>query len=54
MVVSEKAQKTYEILQRRKKLKEYARRALQCDLNSLSIRAVEKTSRRKVGQVTRR
>ena len=38
----------------RKKQKEYARRALQCDLNNMSIRAVEKTSRRKIGQVTRK
>ena len=54
MTNKEKAQKTYEILKRRKQLREYKRRALQCDLTSLSISAVEKTSRRKIGQITRR
>ena len=38
----------------RLKEKEYKRRAMECDLNSITIRAIEKTTRRKIGQVTRR
>ncbi|SHJ12607.1 hypothetical protein [Clostridium magnum] len=39
---------------RRLKLKEYAKRALECDITSMCIRGMERTSRRKIGQTTRR
>lgn len=47
-------EKFMEYAKQRLKEKEYKKRALQCDLDSLSIRAIEKTSRKKIGQVTRR
>lgn len=54
MGIKELAKRTYEDIQMRKKNKEYARRALECDVTSIGIRGYERTSRRKVGQFTRR
>lgn len=38
----------------RRKLKVYEKRALEADLTSVTIKAMERTSGRKIGQVTRR
>jgi hypothetical protein len=46
LTAKEKAEWTYKILKRRKKLKEYKRRAIEVDVDSLRFKCMEKAARR--------